>query len=415
MPLKSLERNVADVTVVIVNDHAWVNGGASRVAIRSAVALAERGVKVQFFAAVGPVCEDLIGHDNLTVTCLDHAQYNKSGFQRSVFGGIWDREAERAISRLLGSCPDNTVVHFHSNRDALSSSVFRPVFESKFPIVYTCHEYGLACPYASFFDHKRNAPCEKTALSLACLCTHCNRKGYDKKIWTFARQAVQNRFVHLPSKVNDVVFVSEFSRKILAPYIGPQARQHLVANPIDAMRGEHRSLKSDSPFLFAGFLTDVKDPITAARAAAATNSPVRFVGDGEVKEAVLAANPNAVVTGWLSPAEVREEMKRARALVMPSIWYETQGMVVQEAMALGVPAIVSRACAASDSIQDGINGFLCDPGSVEQFAAAMTRLKDDLTACEMGKAAAAAYWSKPAETNCHVNEILAVYQGALQR
>jgi glycosyltransferase involved in cell wall biosynthesis len=400
-------------TVVIVSDNAYVSGGASRVAVRSARAIAERGVNVHFFAAAGPVCEDLQNEPNLQVTCLNLAHYNKSGFQRSVFAGLWDSRAKAALEGLLASLEGPIVVHFHSNRDALSSSVFAPVFARKLPVVYTCHEYGLACPYASFFDHKRNAPCGRKALSVGCLGAHCNRKGYDKKIWTFTRQMVQNSLLSLPNRVGDVVYVTEFSKRILAPYVGAQARAHLVANPIDAIRGEHRKLTSESPFLFAGFLTDVKDPVTAAKAAAQANVPIRFVGDGELRDAILEANPQAHVTGWLKPEEVRQEMLHARALVMPSIWYETQGMVVQEAMALGVPAIVSKACAAGEAVRDGVNGILVDPGSVEQFAAAMRMLSDDATACEMGKAASAAYWSKPAELSRHVDEILDVYRRSL--
>jgi len=406
--------NLDPMHVVVVNDHALVNGGASRVAIRSARALAQRGVKVHFFAAVGPVCEDLLGQENLEVTCLETTPYNKSPFPRAMLAGIWDKAAGNSLHAILAKLPRSAVVHFHSNRDALSNSVFAPVFEAKLPLVYTCHEYGLACPYASFFDHKRNAPCGKTALTFACLCVHCNRKGYDKKLWTFARQAVQNRSVKLPNRIGDIVYVSEFSRRILAPYVGSQARQHLLANPIDAVRGEHRKLTPESPFLFAGFLTDVKDPVTAAAAAALANVPIRFVGDGEAKEAVLKANPDAVVTGWLKPDEVRQEMLRARALVMPSIWYETQGMVVQEAMALGLPVIVSKACAASETVKDGVNGFLADPGSVDQFSAAITKLMDDQTACEMGKAAAASYWSNPADIDKHVDGLIAIYEGAMK-
>ncbi len=401
------------LNVVIVNDHARVNGGASKVAIRSARALAERGVRVHFFAAVGPVCDDLLGREHLNTTCLNLLPYNQSGFKRSIFSGLWDKAAGEAFEKLLASIDGPAVVHFHSNRDALSSSVFKPVFDRKLPIVYTCHEYGIACPYAVFYNHHTNLPCGKKALSLSCLTVHCNRKGYDKKVWTFARQMVQNSSLQLPRRISDIIYVSGFSRRIIEPYIGPHVRQHKVSNPIDAVRGEQRKLTPESPFIFVGFLTAAKGPVIAAAAARQAGVPIRFVGEGEARDAILEANPDAVITGWVSPEQVHQEMLNARAIAMPALWYETQGMVVQEALSLGVPAIVSRTTAASEAIKDGVNGLLTDTGSVGQVAAAMAKLQEGGLACELGKAASTIYWSDPAELSNHVDQILAIYKGAL--
>jgi glycosyltransferase involved in cell wall biosynthesis len=155
--------------------------------------------------------------------------------------------------------------------------------------------------------------------------------------------------------------------------------------------------------------------VIAATAAAKAGVPIRFVGEGEAREEILKANPNAEITGWVSPEQVHQEMLSARALAIPALWYETQGMVVQEALALGVPAIVSRTTAASEAIQDGKNGFLTDTGSVDQVAEAMLKLQDDGLACEMGKTASAMYWSNPAELPTHVDQILEIYQEALRK
>lgn len=53
-----------------------------------------------------------------------------------------------------------------------------------------------------------------------------------------------------------------------------------------------------------------------------------------------------------------EYLLKARCLIMPSLWYETQGLVVIEAAAFGIPAIVPDTCAATDFIKDGINGLI---------------------------------------------------------
>ena len=399
------------MNVIIVNDYANVNGGAARVAILSAQALAAKGVKVHFFAGAGPVSSELEG---IEVTCLKQKAYNESSFRRSVFAGLWDREAERQFASTLAEVGTrDTVIHFHSNRDVLSSSVFAPAFKAGVPVVYTCHEYGLTCPYANFFDFEKHDICTRKALSLSCLTAHCNQKTYSRKLWTYTKQSIQNGWLSLPNKLADIIFVSEFSRKIIEPYLG-QGRRHVIANPVDAIPGQKRKLVAESPFLFVGSLVPGKDPVLAARAAARVGAPIRFIGDGELREEVLQENPKAVITGWLKPDQVREEMLRARAIVLPARWYETQGLVVQEASAVGVPAVTSRTCAASESIVDGHNGLLIDRGNEDQLMTAMCELMDDQTVCEMGTAAHTHFWKNPPTVEKHVGSLMNIYQGALE-
>lgn len=60
----------AAYTVVVVNDHAFVNGGQAKVAIESAKALVASGLEVIFFAACGPV-DDSLRPAGVRVVCLE--------------------------------------------------------------------------------------------------------------------------------------------------------------------------------------------------------------------------------------------------------------------------------------------------------------------------------------------------------
>jgi glycosyltransferase involved in cell wall biosynthesis len=50
---------------------------------------------------------------------------------------------------------------------------------------------------------------------------------------------------------------------------------------------------------------------------------------------------------------------------------ETQGVVVTEAMACGIPAIGADALAIPEIISDGENGYLFEPGNLKQLAGIM--------------------------------------------
>jgi glycosyltransferase involved in cell wall biosynthesis len=63
----------------------------------------------------------------------------------------------------------------------------------------------------------------------------------------------------------------------------------------------------------------------------------------------------------------------ARALALPST-SEQWGLVVNEAMAAGLPVLVSRPCGCSeDLVKDGENGFLLDPLDTDQMADVLAR------------------------------------------
>lgn len=54
---------------------------------------------------------------------------------------------------------------------------------------------------------------------------------------------------------------------------------------------------------------------------------------------------------------------------------EQWGLVVNEAMASGLPVLVSNRCGcAMDLVKDGVNGFTFDPHNVEQLASLMFKL-----------------------------------------
>jgi len=403
------------MNVVIVNDYGYVNGGASKVAITTAIALADAGIRVHFFCGVGPIAPELVDRPNLQATCLNTTPYNKSADKRrAIFAGIWDRTAKAALVDSVSSMrTDDTVIHFHSHRDALSPSVVTAATGRAFPAIYTCHEYGLACPYSSFYHHGIDGICPHRGLSIGCVSAHCNRGSYGKKIWTVGRQLVQRSYATVPASLSDVIYVSNFSKAILESYVPTGVREHVLANPIPVEKEAPRKLEPHAPFVFVGLLTPGKDPVMLARAGAVTNFPIEFYGDGELADDIKTANPQAVVSGWLEQPELLAKLKKARAIVLPARWYETQGLVIQEAAALGVPAIVSRTCAATDFVDDGSNGLYCEAANLESLTSAMTALKDDGLACEMGQRAYAKFWSNPPTMKGHMEGLLQIYEGAL--
>lgn len=81
--------------------------------------------------------------------------------------------------------------------------------------------------------------------------------------------------------------------------------------------------------------------------------------------------------GFVQASEVARTLASALALLLPST-EEQWGLVVNEALALGVPVLAtSRAGAAEDLVRAGVDGFVFEPDEVQGMATAMTWLAGD--------------------------------------
>jgi glycosyltransferase involved in cell wall biosynthesis len=107
---------------------------------------------------------------------------------------------------------------------------------------------------------------------------------------------------------------------------------------------------------------------------------LRVVGSGELDaELRRRAEPLAGVefTGQLPREEGLRILSEARALVVPSRWYEVFPRIVAEAYALGIPVVASRLGSLAEIVHDGETGILFDPEDADGLAQALRRLAGD--------------------------------------
>ncbi len=398
--------------VVVLNDYATLNGGSTAVAIASALGLAERGVRVTLFTCVGPVAPQLRDVPNLEVICLEQAEIAKNSNRVQAFVGGWrNAEAVRRLRALLAQkSPSRTVVHAHTWMKALSPFALETVTRLGFPLVLTLHDFFIACPNGGFFEHGADALCRRTPLSGACWRCNCDRRNYGHKLWRNLRTVLQNAVLDVPSQVSHYVAVSQFSLNILRPHLPSDVPATVVRNPVDCEPAEPAPVAENRDLVFVGRFETEKGVRLFAEAVRATGVRATFVGDGALMPLVRELCPEARFTGWLDRTGIRREVRRARALVFPPLWYETLGLVVIEAAAEGVPAIVSDGCAATDAVRDGVNGLHFAHGSADALGRQMVALaRDGAEAGRLGAAAHAWYWARPWSRERHVTELLGIY------
>ncbi len=400
--------------IVIINDYAHINGGAGQVALASAIGLAKRNHRVSVLAAVGPVMEAL-QHSSAKVIITGQCDIlNDPNMLRAATQGLWNVKARKTMTALLASLdPSSTIIHIHSWTKALSSSVIRVAIKKGFRVVCTLHDYFVACPNGGFFDYQRKVSCSEEPLSIACLLKNCDARSYLQKLWRAARQEVQCTLGLIPSGINHFITISDFSETLLKPFVPRNAVVYRIENPVNIDRQSYLpSLKSDI-FSYVGRLSQEKGVKLFAKAAKQMGLSPVFVGAGECEKSVKAICPKAKITGWVSSESVVEYIKASRALVLPSLWYETQGLVVAEAAALGVPAIVPDNCAARDMVTDGKTGLWFQSGNLDDLCQKMKILMDSATAEQMGKFAYDKYWQSPNTLDKHIDRLEYCYEDIL--
>jgi glycosyltransferase involved in cell wall biosynthesis len=180
--------------------------------------------------------------------------------------------------------------------------------------------------------------------------------------------------------------VGSAAARYLEHYGLDPSRIRIVPNTIDVAR--YRRLGHDARadaaarrralhvperyWLFAGRLLELKGipELLAARRRLDTAPPLVVAGTGPLA-ATLEREPGVELLGFRGPDEVAELMALAELTVVPSRT-EPWGVVVNEALAVGCPVVVSDAVgAAEDLVRDGVNGRVFPAGDVPALARAL--------------------------------------------
>ncbi|MGY3211652.1 glycosyltransferase family 4 protein [Mucilaginibacter sp. HD30] len=144
----------------------------------------------------------------------------------------------------------------------------------------------------------------------------------------------------------------------------------------------HVKSESQQVVLTLGHVIDYKNPttwLTVAKMVTANNADVVFkwVGNGPLYsdfEKSVRDFDRIRFEGYRN--NPKDYLASAVIYYQPSI-YETHGIAVVEAMAHGLPCIVSNAGGLPESVVNGYNGILADANDAEKQAGAMLQLLND--------------------------------------
>jgi len=153
------------------------------------------------------------------------------------------------------------------------------------------------------------------------------------------------------------------------------------AKRTETFREQFGARNGEPVLLYVGRISKEKDlDILAAAYRKVTEkypaTRLALVGDGPYIKELREAIPSAVFTGYLSGGDLAKAFASADVFVFPSTT-DTFGNVVLEAMASGLPAVVSDAGGPRELVKNGVTGYVTRSLDIEDFATATERLVGD--------------------------------------
>ncbi len=259
----------------------------------------------------------------------------------TLLRSVWNRRAaDDLVREIERTQPD--VVHIHNTWFALSAAAI-PAAAATSPVVVTAHNYRTAC--LNSYHFRDGSICDDCVgrSTMRGVVRGCYRGSVGQSavahvaLSTSRRRGAWNR-AHV------VLALTEFSAERLA--IAGVDRPRITVRP--NWVGEFNGALSTSPgteVLAIGRATEEKGfagLIGAWRRATPEGLTLSVVGDGPALDELTAlarGEPSISVLGRIPRDEVLSRMASARALIVPSKWYEGMPMVMLEAMSAGLPVI----------------------------------------------------------------------------
>ena len=362
--------------VIIANTLHFREGGASNYCFHLADLLRSHHHEVCFFAM-----QDIDNlpdpNSDLFVSFINYRSLNqkkniKNGLQ-VLSRAIYSTEARRKFSLLVDRVkPD--IIHLQNIHAHITPSIILEAQKRGIPVVWTLHDYKLICPNSHFLIDQTSEICEACRGGNFWRATQKRcKKGSVLASGMASLEAYAHQLINIRQMVDAYLCPSNFLRQKLLENGYPLAKTHHLPLFLPAENFQH-SEQDDGYLLFLGKLEPLKGIFPLVEAARLAPQ-VKLILAGRAEEAVLSQlgelPPNVKYVGFQSGRALDELRQKARAVVLPSIWYENQPLSILEAFALGKPVIASDLGGMSELVGNNERGLLVPPGNANELAIAL--------------------------------------------
>ncbi len=244
------------------------------------------------------------------------------------------------------------------------------------------HDYKLICPNYQLFAHNQICEACKPNRYWQCLKKRCFKNSWTKSALASLEMHLHHNVWQIYRKnIKLLITPSQFMKNKLIEFSWPEDKIKVVVNPFsaDLINQEFFNDKISDYLLYFGRLSPEKGLKTLITASKLANHKVKIVGTGpeenNLRQQVKELFAPVEFLGFKAGSELRDIIMRAKAVVVPSIWYENMPLSMLEALSLGKVVIASDIGGLPEIIKEGKNGWLFKSGDAQALAQIFSLLK----------------------------------------
>lgn len=304
-----------------------------------------------------------------------------------IFTTHYNRKSKEVVRQKLRETGAE-IMHVHNFFPLLSPSIFEAAKEEGVPSVLTLHNYRLVHPNGYLLHDGKidERPVHGSAYS-------CVLDGVYRD--SILQTAVVAHMIEYHRKrgtwENDVdcmLCLTEFARSKFIEAGLPEKKLRVKPNFVeDAFKGEDFSKivhQKEDFYLFIGRISEEKGIRTLVDAWNAirdeSDSKLLILGDGPIKKELqkqTAQNPNISWLGFVGRDKVLDYLKRAKALMFPSEWYEGMPMTILEAFSAATPVISTNIGSQAGIVEHEITGLHFKAGDPQDLTETLDHFESD--------------------------------------
>ncbi|MCC6639222.1 glycosyltransferase family 4 protein [Candidatus Falkowbacteria bacterium] len=331
----------------------------------------------------------------------------------SFFHLLYSVETQEKLEQLIQERGVPDVAHIHNFAYHLTPSILYVLKKHNIPVVWTLHDYKVISPNYNLYAHGEIDECTKPDKFFAVVKNKSIKNSYLKSFIAAFEQWLHVKVTKLYGAVDAYVAPSKFLANKVIEYGIDANKVHQIYNTIDISKYKAECLEGEY-YIYVGRFIKEKGVMRLLEAfKELPQQKLIFIGAGDQEiemKKFIADNEmrNVEILPPIYGAAVYEYIKKAKALMLTSEWYENNPLVILDAFALGVPVIGTRIGGITELIEDGVNGLLCEPFDAHSIAQAVKRM-ETLDHCELGRRARA-FVESIADEEVHYEKIMKVFE-----
>lgn len=364
--------------LIVINDSGFAKGGATSLAIESAIGASKSGWKVTFISRKNPNPDPRLMESGVRLIEIEGKRVSNTNPKDAITSGLWNKNSLKTLENEFENQDlSNTVFHVHNWAHFLSPSIFAFFSKNQSRTVFTAHDYFLTCGNGGQFNFPKNEICDLKCMSVKCLATQCDKKSRARKMWRLTRHSLRERTLPAKSFSGTIALIHKKQSKYFEQAGFAPERITTIGNPIMPLSRDRVCAEKNDSILFIGRIDVDKGAYVAAKAATLANVKIVFAGEGPLRPQIEKEFPNADFQGFCERDHLSELIKKSRMVIMPSL-LEPFGLAAVESLWSGVPVLISKNAVLAEEIVGMNAGVEINPNSIDQVVTTLkVMMKDD--------------------------------------